>query len=713
MNQKLVSIAIAAMMFIGINCIQAQENAASEPIDNMSKGEYYKTHHKRKPIIDVNIPLTPQAKSIETKSTKAVTMPEKFWFPGEFEEVQAILITWPYIHTNKSGFYAAYPITDSLAYWFVGNQFRTGEYISRIDTASDTRLPIIFAKIASAIQKGNAEVWINICNAGDSLILKNYMRTKGYSLENYRFFVNPQNSFWYRDCGPVGFYQGDNDKLSFLDFEYYGDRPLDDLIPIRIGQKMNIPVYTTSFEFEGGNLLLDGAGTLFTSDHIYKANEDDRGLHFLQNGQVYYTTKVPLTKTQIHDTLNHLLGLDRLEILPALKYDGGTGHIDLYAAMWDENNFVFTKYPEAMSSFVDYTIASKNIDSVLSLHSIHQENYKGRNIPLPKRDNDTWYTSDTNYAIYTRTYSNSTFVNNVIIQPIFSDTSWGAREWDLKAIALMQKQFPGYEIIPIDIRGYQNDWNLNTGFDGTGGAIHCVTKQIPAENPIRILHKSIQGLANDFQGEFPIKATITNNSGIASATCYWRAKGTETWNTLALEAEINNEFSAILNREAETGIDTVEYYISATSNNGKTITKPFTAPKGYYSFYYGDDAVVEEIDIYTIMETITPVPNVPEGTDFEPQTPIRIVNATDETIGDFYPNPAKESTQILISGMNQKKMQVSVVNTLGQIVYANTFTPYDNQIIFQLKVSSFQSGMYTVIFSDNTGKSVVKKLIVQ
>ena len=688
MNQKLVSIAIAAMMFAGITCIQAQENTASEPKGSMSKGEYYKTHQKRKPAIDVNIPLaTPQAKSIETKSTKAVTMPEKFWFPGEFEEVQAILITWFYVHWDKTKTYTVEPLTDSLAFWLKnGNQLQIGEYISEIDTSSETRLPIISAEVANAVQRGNAQVWINICNAEDSLILKKYMSDHGMPLTNYRFFVNPQNSFWYRDCGPVGFYQGDEDELAFLDFEYYGGRPQDDLLPIRIGQEMNIPVYTTSFEFEGGNLLLDGAGTLFTSDQIYAANEDGYGVYFLQDGKVYSSTKVPLTKAQIRDTLSHLLGADRLEIFPALKYDGGTGHIDLYAAMWDESNFVFTQFPKEMSRFEDYAITSKNIDSILSLQTIYEKNYRGRTIPLPKRDNDTWYTSNDNYAIYTRTYSNSTFVNNVIIQPIFSDDNWGAREWDLEAIEIMKEQFPGYEIIPIDIRGYQNDPTRRSGFDGTGGAIHCITKQIPAENPVRILHGAIQGYANDYKGEFPIKATITNNSGVASATCHWRVKGTGSWNTLALEAKVNNEFTAILNRDANISTETIEYYVSATSNNGKTITKPFTAPKGYYTFYHGKDAVgIHEIEAQLGLLGL----------------------------GNFYPNPAKESTQIFISGMNQKKMQVSVVNTLGQIVYANTFTPYDNQIIFQLKVSSFQSGMYSVIFSDNTGKSVVKKLIVQ
>jgi hypothetical protein len=158
----------------------------------------------------------------------------------------------------------------------------------------------------------------------------------------------------------------------------------------------------------------------------------------------------------------------------------------------------------------------------------------------------------------------------------------------------MKKAFPGYTIIPIDIRGFEDDKDLYTGFDGTGGAIHCITKQIPAENPIRILHKPIQDFVAGavYNGNFPIKATITNKSGIQSATCFWRVKGESTWQQLPLAAGANNMFSAILNSPATMEYDTIEYYLSAVSNNGKTITKPMTAPDGFYSFYHGDDMAV-------------------------------------------------------------------------------------------------------------------------
>ena len=40
----------------------------------------------------------------------------------------------------------------------------------------------------------------------------------------------------------------------------------------------------------------------------------------------------------------------------------------------------------------------------------------------------------------------------------------------------MQEAYPGYEFVEIDVRD----------FDGYGGAIHCITKQIPAENPVSL-----------------------------------------------------------------------------------------------------------------------------------------------------------------------------------------------------------------------------------
>ena len=114
------------------------------------------------------------------------------------------------------------------------------------------------------------------------------------------------------------------------------------------------------------------------------------------------------------------------------------------------------------------------------------------------------------------------------------------------------------------------------------------SKQIPADNPIRILHKNIHGSIS--LGEMtgiPVSAVITNRSGINHAELVYRTDQGE-WQTLGLTAN-GNRFCGSLPISLTEVPHTVEYYISATSNNGKTITKPITASQGgYFTFTYND-----------------------------------------------------------------------------------------------------------------------------
>ena len=98
------------------------------------------------------------------------------------------------------------------------------------------------------------------------------------------------------------------------------------------------------------------------------------------------------------------------------------------------------------------------------------------------------------------------------MQPCFSPVGadgMPTAAWDRKNIEKMQKLYPGYTFYCIDMRT----------FDGSGGSIHCITKQIPADNPVRIIHKNIYGDVNpvmpDSEEQYiPFSAIITNKSGI-------------------------------------------------------------------------------------------------------------------------------------------------------------------------------------------------------
>ena len=346
----------------------------------------------------------------------------------------------------------------------------------------------------------------------------------------------------------------------------------------------------------------------------------------------------------------------------------------------NQNEFVFSKFPEHYSSWTDYKTAAKNIDTLCSYASVFGNGFKKHYIPFPCTNNGGYFASQTNYNNnFTRTYSNHTFVNNVIVQPCFSAVTNGqpSAEWDRLRIDSVRAAYPGYTIYPIDVRS----------FDGSGGAIHCITKQIPADNPVRILHPSITGNTEDaYQGtNAPITATITNKSGIQSVKVVYRANG-GSWQEATLTAGADNSFSGSIPTSTMTsngeGYTTVEYYISATSNNGKTITKPMTASQGgCYTFYLGHNPAVG------------------------------INAAEEETFGQFYPNPAADHSSIEISLKGSEQYEVLIVDLMGRIAHRSTLNA-QGDIIYNVNTSKLGNGIYNVVFQ-NKNERVIRRLVVK
>ena len=225
-------------------------------------------------------------------------------------------------------------------------------------------------------------------------------------------------------------------------------------------------------------------------------------------------------------------------------------------------------------------------------------------------------------------------------------------------------------------------------FDGSGGAIHCITKQIPAEHPIRILHSNLHGNTESAytSAYAPISAQITNVDGIQSAKVVYRIDSGE-WHEIALAAGSDNTYTGNIPTAGQLSGDytLVEYYISATSNAGKTITKPMTAHNGgYYNFYLGNN----------------------------PNPPVSIENADAELrFGQFYPNPAKDEANVTIDLANGASYNVSIIDQSGRTVHTSALQAA-GQIVYTINASRLAAGAYTVVF-DNGNQRIVRKLIVQ
>ena len=725
--KKIAILVAAAVVAFGAAAQSQQvsrEQAMKEFRQTVQKRDISKKH------LESNIPLSNErAEATPLLSTTTKAVPDgRVWFPGEWEEVKAIVVTPYYSYdpatTQGSGYWTADPLVTGVAQYYKYNNMSgwqaqgMGPYTSTMDTNST--FGKVFFYLMDGIQLGGAEAWVRIEQPEDSAKVIRTLTRMNLRHDKVRFIVGSGNSFWYRDCGPICFYTGDNDEVAMLDFTYYPGRALDDSLPSHIHHQMGIPNYMTKVEWEGGNCLVDGAGMVFSSDAIYDNNSDGYGQitwDGVHTSSINYTSSPVLSHAQVKQALHDLLGQRATHILPAYQYDGGTGHVDLYADAWDENGFVFSIMPEAYSSWTDYITGQKNIDSLCSYKSVFNRNYYIMgDIPFPSKDNGSNFSSQVDYnRNYTRTYANHTFVNNVILQPCFSAVVNGqpSAQWDRDNIEALKAAYPGYTIYCVDVRE----------FDGSGGAIHCVTKQIPADSPIRILHKNLHDtLALGALTQIPVSAIITNNSGIAGAQVKWREVGSDVWNTVELSANGNRFSGFIPHSLTATPQHSVEYYISATSNNGKTITKPMTANQGgYYTFTYSDggtlDSTMFDFDTLSMpMENITFTFGSSwayEDTSDPWQPAVGIEEAVDPktNFGQFYPNPASEEANLTIDLADGQSYNVSIIDLGGRTVHTSTLQAA-GQIVYTINAKRLPAGVYHVVFQ-NSGSRIVRKLIVK
>ncbi len=446
-------------------------------------------------------------------------MPEGIIVPGEFEELQSLVLRWPY-----------------------GSS-----------TGATARL---YAGMIEAIQQ-EVPVWIFINNANDSNIVKNSLANFGVTLSSYEFLITQTNSIWIRDYGPWGFYYGANDDLAFIDMQYYPSRPLDNQVPAWLANHMGIDVYTSAMYEEGGNLMVDGFGNAFHSTGIFPKNQSLNGWS-------------PEVTRSMHQALFNTVSATETD---RLLCDGGTGHIDMYAKLLDEQTMIVSEYPEEVTAS-DRLRIEENVQLFEAAQTTFNGNYTIIRLPMPLRDNGSFSTTCNQINADARGFVNGVLVNRTFIVPIYTNenSSQANRDWDEAALEAIRAAMPGYKVVGLDAR------SLTTG----GGAIHCVTMQIPADNPIRFRHERL-AFMQAAAPAYHISAEIYNRSGIEQASLFWKRKQDASWNEVPMSGQ-GSAFSAAIPNMNFTTTDTIVYYLHAEAVNGKTLSKPIVAPEGYFYF---------------------------------------------------------------------------------------------------------------------------------
>lgn len=376
----------------------------------------------------------------------------------------------------------------------------------------------------------------------DSNSVKNTLTSYGVPLINLRFIYTSFNSVWCRDYGPWIVYSNDIDSIKIIDWIYNRPRPLDDQVPVAIANYMGVPIHqTTQSPYDliatGGNFMVDGHHTAFSSKLILQENPQK-------------------TEAQIDTIIRKYMGVKRYIKMDVLPYDG-IHHIDMHMKLLDEETLLVGQYPPGVA---DGPQIEANLQYILNnFLTFANKPYKVIRIPMPPNSSGQYPPNS-----YYYTYTNSLIVNKTVIVPIYGFSQ------DTTALRIYREAMPGYRIVGI---------NCNNIIPASG-AIHCITKEIGTSNPIWISHSALRNTTNN-SIPYEIKAVIKNKSGISSAKVYW------TTDTLLGFSQLNMTIVADTFRAsipAQPYGTKIYYYISATSQNGKTTTKPLTAPSGNFRF---------------------------------------------------------------------------------------------------------------------------------
>jgi len=490
------------------------------------------------------------------------------------------------------------------------------------------------------VEVGVEECKVIITTQNESSV-SNYLTNAGVDISNVIFLNASSNSIWIRDYGGNTIYSDDVGERAYTDWIYNRPRPFDDVMPTAHANLLGFPIYVTDSGTNdlvntGGNYMSDGLGNAFASELIL--NENSAGNP--------YGVSVK-TESEIDEIMNLYMGIENYIKMETLPYDE-IHHTDMHMKLLDEETLLVSRYPEGVA---DGPQIEENIDYVLSNYqSPFGTPYDVVWIDAPPSSGGNYPDTGGSY----RTFSNSIFINKSVIVPIYRP------EVDAPALAQYQELLPGYNIVGVDVDNPGED--LISLF----GAIHCITHTIGVNDPLWIVHQPIDEA--NAGSIISMDAMIKHNSGINTATIYWREEGFSEFTQTPMTFVSGDDWSVDIT--IPTG--NVEYYIEAEANSGKTLARPIVAPEGFWTIE-AENLSTEEWAINNISAP--------------------------------FPNPTYNNVSFDLNNI-EGPIQISIHNILGQRLYETTIE--NGNGIITLNLNQSWKGTLFVNFEGDFGRLTKK-----
>ncbi|QPC83263.1 agmatine deiminase family protein [Phototrophicus methaneseepsis] len=292
------------------------------------------------------------------------------------------------------------------------------------------------AQMAEAISQV-AEVEILVTSELWARAIWAYLQQRGQAnMAHITPLILPTNDIWIRDYGPIMGEAADGHKVALN--PVYAVLPqypqsLDDGMVTAWTAYHGIPVQPLALHTEGGNLWSDGQGTLIMSEQIFYSNRS-------------------YNRRTLEAYLHTVIDYDKLIITPRLTLEE-TGHVDL-----------LVKLAKAATVFVSANTSATTYQALNKVKRLFERETNAQGMPYQVIELPTppLYLNWVTYTIR-RAYTNALTVNGRVLVPVY-----GIPEDDI-ALRTYEAAMPGFEIIPIESA---------VGING-GGAVHCMTKEVP------------------------------------------------------------------------------------------------------------------------------------------------------------------------------------------------------------------------------------------
>lgn len=319
-------------------------------------------------------------------------MSDKLRFPAEWEQQDAIILTWP-------------------------NEATDWAYI--LDEVTEC-----YVNIARAIIK-DEDLIIVTCDIEET---KSQLGDVDYS--KIHFYEIANNDTWARDFGPIGVNKNGSPLLLDFTFNAWGMKfaaDCDNLISSRLSEQgaFNVPLIPNrDMVLEGGSVESDGNGTVMTTS-----------MCLLQENRNPW-----MSKEQIENELKARLGAEKVLWIDNgyLTGDDTDGHIDTIARFTPNNTIVYVGCDDENDEQFESLKAME--EELRKATNAKGEPYRLLRLPSPEPICE----NDLPVLRLPATYANFLIMNHQVLVPIYGQES------DKVALDVIQEAFPGYEIIGID-----------------------------------------------------------------------------------------------------------------------------------------------------------------------------------------------------------------------------------------------------------------------